>query len=75
MSEATQKSGVTEDDVMEVLGDIYDPEIPIDIVNLGLVYQVAIEGSRVDIDMTMTSPGCPRRNSDSCRGQVPCRGA
>ena len=59
MSEATQKSGVTEDDVMEVLGDIYDPEIPIDIVNLGLVYQVAIEGSRVDIDMTMTSPGCP----------------
>ncbi len=59
MSETTEKSEVTEDDVMEVLGDIYDPEIPIDIVNLGLVYGVAIEGSRVNIDMTMTSPGCP----------------
>lgn len=50
---------VTEERVMEVLGDIYDPEIPIDIVNLGLVYGVRIEGSAVNVDMTMTSPGCP----------------
>ena len=50
---------VTEERVMEVLGDIYDPEIPIDIVNLGLVYGVRIEGSTVNVDMTMTSPGCP----------------
>lgn len=56
----TQTNGeVTEDRVMEVLGDIYDPEIPIDIVNLGLVYGVRIEGSAVNVDMTMTSPGCP----------------
>lgn len=56
----TQTNGeVTEDRVMEVLGDIYDPEIPIDIVNLGLVYGVRIEGSTVNVDMTMTSPGCP----------------
>lgn len=56
----TQTDGeVTEDRVMEVLGDIYDPEIPIDIVNLGLVYGVRIEGSTVNVDMTMTSPGCP----------------
>ncbi len=56
----TQTSGeVTEDRVMEILGDIYDPEIPIDIVNLGLVYGVRIEGSAVNVDMTMTSPGCP----------------
>lgn len=56
----TQTSGeVTEDRVMEILGDIYDPEIPIDIVNLGLVYGVRIDGSTVNVDMTMTSPGCP----------------
>ncbi len=59
MSESTEKSEVTKDDIMAVLGDIYDPEIPIDIVNLGLVYGVVIEGGRVGIDMTMTSPGCP----------------
>lgn len=56
----TQTNGeVTEERVMEVLGDIYDPEIPIDIVNLGLVYGVRIDGSTVNVDMTMTSPGCP----------------
>ena len=60
MSSGTQTGGeVTEERVMEVLGDIYDPEIPIDIVNLGLVYGVRIEGSTVNVDMTMTSPGCP----------------
>ncbi|MGI9554012.1 MAG: metal-sulfur cluster assembly factor [Thermodesulfobacteriota bacterium] len=50
---------ITEEKVYEVLGDIYDPEIPIDIVNLGLVYGVQIENDVVNIDMTMTSPGCP----------------
>lgn len=59
MSETRTDGGVTEGKVMEVLGDIYDPEIPIDIVNLGLVYGVRIEGSTVNVDMTMTSPGCP----------------
>lgn len=59
MSETQTDGEVTEGRVMEVLGDIYDPEIPIDIVNLGLVYGVRIEGSTVNVDMTMTSPGCP----------------
>ncbi|MGH7885598.1 MAG: metal-sulfur cluster assembly factor [Thermodesulfobacteriota bacterium] len=58
MSE-TEIKKVTEDSVIEILSDIYDPEIPIDIVNLGLVYKIDIEGSKVNIDMTMTSPGCP----------------
>ncbi|NIP29738.1 MAG: DUF59 domain-containing protein [Candidatus Dadabacteria bacterium] len=53
------KELVTKEKVMEVLGDIYDPEIPIDIVNLGLVYDVKIDGNILNIDMTMTSPGCP----------------
>ena len=46
--------------VWEALHTVYDPEIPVDIVNLGLVYKVAIsqsEGS-VEIDMTLTAPGC-----------------
>lgn len=59
MSETQTEGEVTEGKVMEVLGEIYDPEIPIDIVNLGLVYGVRIEGSTVNVDMTMTSPGCP----------------
>ena len=50
---------VTEKKVFEILGDIYDPEIPVDIVNLGLIYKVDVDGGKVKIQMTMTSPGCP----------------
>lgn len=50
---------VTKEDVMEVLKKCYDPEIPINIVDLGLVYDVDIEGDRVHIKMTLTTPGCP----------------
>ena len=49
----------TKEQVFEILGDIYDPEIPIDIVNLGLIYGVDIQDSKVNVNMTMTSPGCP----------------
>lgn len=58
MSE-TETKKLTEETVLEVMSDIYDPEIPIDIVNLGLVYGIKIEGSNVTVNMTMTSPGCP----------------
>lgn len=49
--------------VKRVLGTVYDPEIPVDILALGLVYRCAIlplgdNGSRVEIDMTLTAPGC-----------------
>ena len=50
---------VTKENVLEVLSDVYDPEIPIDIVNLGLVYEVEVEGTDVNLKMTMPSPGCP----------------
>lgn len=49
----------TKEQIFEILGDIYDPEIPIDIVNLGLVYGVNVEDKKVTVNMTMTSPGCP----------------
>jgi len=39
---------------------VYDPEIPVDIYELGLIYRVDIDDDRkVDIDMTLTAPGCP----------------
>lgn len=50
---------LTENKILEVLSNVYDPEIPIDIVNLGLIYGIDIDGSNVRISMTMTAPGCP----------------
>ncbi len=51
---------IDESQVWEALHTIYDPEIPVDLVNLGLIYGVAIdqEAARVDIRMTLTAPGC-----------------
>jgi len=45
--------------VIEALKTIYDPEIPVNIYDLGLIYRVDIKGSFADIDMTLTAPGCP----------------
>lgn len=47
-------------DVVSALKSVYDPEIPADIYELGLIYRVDIDDSRnIDIDMTLTAPGCP----------------
>lgn len=49
-----------EDKIVAVLKTIYDPEIPVDIYELGLIYEVRInKEGHVDIDMTLTSPNCP----------------
>lgn len=50
---------VSETAVYEVLKGCYDPEIPINVVDLGLVYGVAVDGDAVTIDLTLTSVGCP----------------
>jgi FeS assembly SUF system protein len=48
------------DDIINALKSVYDPEIPADIYELGLIYRVEVEESRfVNIDMTLTAPGCP----------------
>ena len=48
------------DDIVGALKTVYDPEIPCDIYELGLIYKVDIEDDRsVNIDMTLTAPGCP----------------
>ena len=53
-----QTATITEDDVYEVLRECYDPEIPVNIVDLGLIYEIAIQPKRVDVKMTLTAQGC-----------------
>ena len=49
-----------EDRVIDVLKTVYDPEIPVDIYELGLIYEVKVgDDAHVDISMTLTSPACP----------------
>ena len=62
-SDAEDESGpVTADRVHEMLKNCYDPEIPVNIVDLGLVYDTAVEesddGAKVAVKMTLTAPGC-----------------
>ncbi|KTQ88943.1 FeS assembly SUF system protein [Aureimonas ureilytica] len=48
------------DDIISSLKTVYDPEIPADIYELGLIYKIDIDDDRnVAIDMTLTAPGCP----------------
>jgi metal-sulfur cluster biosynthetic enzyme len=53
---------MTEADVREALREVIDPELGINIVDLGLVYDVSVDGTTVAITMTMTSPACPLRD-------------
>ncbi len=47
------------DKIVEKLKTVYDPEIPVDIYELGLIYNVQIDGKKATLDMTLTSPHCP----------------
>lgn len=47
-------------DMVSALKTVYDPEIPVDIYELGLIYKIDLDDDRkVEIDMTLTAPGCP----------------
>ena len=50
---------LTEDAVRTVLRKVKDPELNLSVVDLGLVYEVAVDGADVHVQMTLTSPGCP----------------
>ena len=49
---------LTKDDVYEALRDVYDPEIPVNVVDLGLIYDIEVDQGNVDVRMTLTFAGC-----------------
>lgn len=62
----------TVDQVREALKGCYDPEIPVNVVDLGLIYAIRVNGREVEIDMTLTAPGCPMATpiSEDVRAKV-----
>lgn len=50
---------LNEEIVREALYEVYDPELGVNVIDLGLVYGVDVEGNNVRITMTLTTPGCP----------------
>ena len=54
-----QDPAVSQDQVKLALRRVKDPELNLNIMDLGLVYDIQVEGSTVKVDMTLTSPGCP----------------
>jgi FeS assembly SUF system protein len=71
-TDASEPGGATYDAVIDALKDIYDPEIPVNIYDLGLIYGVEVsEGSHVVITMTLTTPHCPV--AESMPGEIEMR--
>ncbi len=54
----TEAAALTKDEVFEALKEVFDPEIPVNVVDLGLVYDLQVEDGDVDIKMTLTFAGC-----------------
>ncbi len=50
---------VTKEEILKVLKNVVDPEVGINVVDMGFIYGVEIEGRKVKIRMTLTTPGCP----------------
>ena len=55
-----QEKSQLEERIVDVLKTVYDPEIPVDIFNLGMIYKIDVQDNgTVDLDMTFTAPNCP----------------
>jgi FeS assembly SUF system protein len=50
---------VTMEEIVKALKECYDPEIPVNVWDLGLIYDVNVDGEKVHVKMTLTAPGCP----------------
>jgi metal-sulfur cluster biosynthetic enzyme len=50
---------LTEDQIRLALRRVKDPELNLNIIDLGLVYDIRVDGNNVEVDMSLTSPGCP----------------
>jgi FeS assembly SUF system protein len=50
---------VTMEEIVKALKECYDPEIPVNVWDLGLIYDVSVDGDKVHLKMTLTAPGCP----------------
>ena len=65
--QAQEEAGGLKQQVIEALKTVYDPEIPVNIYDLGLVYDLDVsDAGNVDIKMTLTSPGCPVAQTFPC---------
>ena len=62
---------LSEERIHDALHDVIDPELGVNVVDLGLVYGISIEGGRVTITMTLTTPHCPV--AESMPGEVEMR--
>ncbi len=63
MSETTKYLQL-ENDIVKALKQVYDPEIPVNIYDLGLIYRIEVDdNNNVEIDMTLTAPNCPIADS------------
>lgn len=54
----TKTPTVTKEQVLDALKEVYDPEIPVNVVDLGLIYGVEVEDGDVHVEMTLTAAGC-----------------
>ena len=63
---------ITNEQVYEALRNCYDPEIPVNLVDLGLIYDVQVDDGRVNVVMTLTARGCPAHSfiSEQVRQKV-----
>ena len=57
--EIVGETDISTDDVFAALRECYDPEIPVNVVDLGLVYNLRIDGGAISVTMTLTAIGCP----------------
>lgn len=57
---SNEQKQATEERIVEMLRTVYDPEIPINVYDLGLIYSIDLnDDGRLDVDMTFTAPNCP----------------